>query len=240
MNKRQALRALLAALAVGVVASGCGSSKPATHATGTATGTAASTPTPTTTKSATPEQAKRPAGARRRARPAAAAARAKPAPAARQQAKGAVAEKKGKPSAAYKQPATHPKKGAGHSTAPKPKGSIVSINETKLGGVLIGSKGATLYLFAKDPPGKSACAGACAGVWPPLLTTGTPVAGQGTSQSKLGTIARVGGAEQVTYNGHPLYTFVGDTHAGQTTGEGVNQFGGLWWAVSAAGEKVSK
>jgi hypothetical protein len=79
----------------------------------------------------------------------------------------------------------------------------------------------------------------CATPWPPLLTHGTPKAGNGVKASLLGTTPRSGGASQVTYNGHPLYMFIKDTSAGDTNGEGVSAFGGSWFAVSPTGARAS-
>ncbi|HWF49346.1 MAG TPA: hypothetical protein VG294_01780 [Solirubrobacteraceae bacterium] len=251
--RRHALGILLAALALGLLVAGCGSSKPAATQTGPTS--AAVTPAQTTPDAST-QQGKRLAAARRRARVAAAArarreraARLKTqraaaalaaqmhAAAARQKAQRAAARKQAQAKAkATTQPKTTTQPAAG---APKATGAIVSVNTTSLGSVLINAKGLTLYLFEKDSPSQSACSGSCAGVWPPLTTKGTPVAGQGARKSMLGTIRRAGGVLQVTYGGHPLYRYVGDTHGAQTTGEGLNQFGALWWAVSAAGQKVT-
>jgi predicted lipoprotein with Yx(FWY)xxD motif len=253
--RRHALGILLAALALGLLVAGCGSSKPATTKAGPTS--AAVTPTQTTPNAST-QQGKRLAAARHRARVAAAtrarharAARLKAqhaaaalaaqmhAAAARQKAQQAAARKQAK-SKSKSKTTTQPKTTTGPAASPpKATGAIVSVNTTSLGSVLISSKGLTLYLFEKDSPGQSACSGSCAGVWPPLTTKGTPVAGQGASKSELGTIRRAGGVLQVTYGGRPLYLYVGDTHGGQTTGEGLNQFGALWWAVSAAGQKVT-
>jgi predicted lipoprotein with Yx(FWY)xxD motif len=110
--------------------------------------------------------------------------------------------------------------------------------KTKLGKVLANGSGRTLSMFGKDKRSKSECSGACAKAWPPLTTTGKPKAGRGVSASKLGTTNRGHGVKQVTYNGHPLYRFSMDHRARQTNGEGINAFGGLWSAVSAAGKKV--
>jgi predicted lipoprotein with Yx(FWY)xxD motif len=96
-----------------------------------------------------------------------------------------------------------------------------------------------LYLFAKDRNGKSACSGACAGYWPPLIASGKPRAGAGAKQSLLGTTRRADGRRQVTYRHHPLYRFSGDTSKGLTSGEGLDDFGGKWWAVSPAGNKIA-
>ena len=75
--------------------------------------------------------------------------------------------------------------------------------------------------------------------WPPLLATGKPTAGTGLTASKLGTITRSGGKQQVTYNGHPLYLFIKDQKAGQTTGQGVTAFGAAWFALTPSGNQAS-
>ncbi len=110
---------------------------------------------------------------------------------------------------------------------------------TSLGKILVNSQGRTLYLFKKDSRGKSACSGECAKFWPPLRVSGKPSAGRGISASKLGTIRRSDGKQQVTYNGHPLYTFQQDTKAGQTHGEGLTAFGAKWFVLSPAGNQIS-
>ena len=120
------------------------------------------------------------------------------------------------------------------------KGPVVSTATTSLGRILVDARGHTLYLFGKDAHGKSACSGACAAAWPPLIATAEPRAGTGAKASKLGTIKRADGRLQVTYNHHPVYTFVKDTKEGQTNGEGLNAFGATWDALSAAGTKVAK
>jgi predicted lipoprotein with Yx(FWY)xxD motif len=117
------------------------------------------------------------------------------------------------------------------------RGAKVGIRATALGTVVVDAHKRTLYLFAKDTPRKSACYGGCAATWSPLLTTGTPVAGPGAKAGLLGTITRKDAKKQVTYAGHPLYLYAGDTGAGQTTGQGA---GGLWFALSPAGKKIKK
>ena len=124
------------------------------------------------------------------------------------------------------------------SQAAPAKGPLVSTASTSLGRILVDARGHTLYLFGKDRNGKSACSGACAKAWPPLIATAKPRAGAGAKASLLGTIKRADGRRQVTYNHHPLYTFINDTKKGQTNGEGLNAFGGTWDALSAAGAKV--
>jgi predicted lipoprotein with Yx(FWY)xxD motif len=126
----------------------------------------------------------------------------------------------------------HP--GASHAAAAK--GTVVSTASTKLGRILVDSRGRTLYLFEKDKHGKSACSGACAQNWPPLLTKGKPKAGTGAKSSLLGTTKRSDGTTQVTYNKHPLYTFVADNNKpGSTKGEGIDAFGARWYVVAAKG-----
>src|SRR6266852_3933464 len=117
--------------------------------------------------------------------------------------------------------------------------ATVSLRTTKLGAILVGPNGHTLYLFAKDRSGKSACAGSCATYWPPLLSR-KPTAGKGVKASLLGTSMRSNGSLQVTYAKHPLYGFALDKQAGQANGEGNLAFGAKWWAVSASGTPVLK
>jgi predicted lipoprotein with Yx(FWY)xxD motif len=120
-----------------------------------------------------------------------------------------------------------------------PAGVKVAVAKTGLGRILVDGRGRTLYLFEKDQHGKSACTGKCAGFWPPLLTSARPLPGAGAKASLLGTTKRPDGRLQVTYNHHPLYTFVKDTRKGQTNGEELDVFGAEWYAVSAAGAKVA-
>lgn len=108
------------------------------------------------------------------------------------------------------------------------------------GSVLVTSTGRTLYLLTADTNGTSACTGACTGVWPPLITHGAPVAGTGVTASLLGTISRPGGGgTQITYGGHPLYTYSGDTASGQAHGQGIYAYGGYWYVVGASGKAVT-
>jgi predicted lipoprotein with Yx(FWY)xxD motif len=118
--------------------------------------------------------------------------------------------------------------------------ATVNLHKTKLGPILVNSKGHTLYLFKKDKNGKSSCSGSCAMFWPPLLSHGKPTAGSGVKASLLGTTRRSNGSRQVTYNKHPLYTYSLDKKAGQTKGEGILAFGAKWYAVSAKGTAVIK
>jgi predicted lipoprotein with Yx(FWY)xxD motif len=116
----------------------------------------------------------------------------------------------------------------------------VRVAKTRLGNILVNSRGRTLYVFKKDSGTKSACSGACAAAWPPLRAGGRPTVGRGARASLAGTTTRSDGKPQVTYNGHPLYTFVMDKKSGDTNGEGLTAFGGRWFAVSPAGKQVSR
>jgi predicted lipoprotein with Yx(FWY)xxD motif len=126
------------------------------------------------------------------------------------------------------------------SNAAPAKGPVVSTARTSLGTILVNSNGRTLYLFAKDKQGKSACTGQCAGFWPPLIATGKPSVAGGARASLIGTTKRADGRMQVTYNHHPLYTFAKDTKKGQTKGEELAAFGAEWYVVSPAGAKIEK
>jgi predicted lipoprotein with Yx(FWY)xxD motif len=124
------------------------------------------------------------------------------------------------------------------SSAAASHGARVALGKTALGRVLVDARGRTLYLFEKDTHGRSACYGACTAYWPPLLSAVRPQQGNGVRASLLGVVRRKDGKRQVTYAGHPLYTYVGDTKAGMTTGEGLTDFGGSWDAVAASGRSV--
>jgi predicted lipoprotein with Yx(FWY)xxD motif len=124
--------------------------------------------------------------------------------------------------------------------ATRSTGTKVAVASTGLGRILVDGRGRTLYLFEKDKSGKSACNGQCTTFWPPLIASGKPLASAGAKASLLGTTKRADGRLQVTYNHHPLYTFVKDTRKGQTKGEEVDAFGGEWYALSPAGAKVEK
>jgi predicted lipoprotein with Yx(FWY)xxD motif len=136
--------------------------------------------------------------------------------------------------------------GGGSETPRPPKtasGRLATIGlepAGSLGNVLVDSRGRTVYLFRKDSGGKSACAADCAAAWPPARTQGMPVPGPGLSAAKLATTARSDGAPQVLYDGHPLYRYTGDAKPGDTNGQGLTDFGAPWFAVSGAGQVVSR
>jgi len=124
---------------------------------------------------------------------------------------------------------------AGNSGA---RPATVSTAHTGLGRIIVNGQGRTLYLFEKDRRGHSACSGACMSFWPPLLTHGKPIAANGARRALLGTIRRSDGTRQVTYAGHPVYRFKLDSKRGQTNGQGLNDFGGGWDALTPAGKKI--
>jgi predicted lipoprotein with Yx(FWY)xxD motif len=132
-----------------------------------------------------------------------------------------------------------PAKGSEEEPASAGEAANVSLAPVgDLGKVLVESKGLTLYDFHKDEGGMSSCYGACAEAWPPLLTTGAPQPGNGASASMLGTVERKDGTMQVTYAGHPLYTFVEDEKPGESNGNDVKAFGGQWYALKGSGEEA--
>jgi predicted lipoprotein with Yx(FWY)xxD motif len=117
-------------------------------------------------------------------------------------------------------------------------GAVAVADNPKLGKILVDSKGFTLYDFHKDKGGKSACYGACANAWPPLTTSGAPQATNGAEAAKLGTAKRSDGTVQVTYAGHPLYTYVTDTKPGDVNGNDFSSFGAQWYALTPSGEEA--
>ena len=121
--------------------------------------------------------------------------------------------------------------GGGEPTSAE--GAGVTLKTATIGGVtvLTSANGLTLYRFAPDSPTASTCTGSCAAYWPPVI--GTPTAGPGVTTSKLGTIKRPGGSTQATYDGHPLYTYIGDDAPGQARGNKIDLNGGYWYEVRA-------
>jgi predicted lipoprotein with Yx(FWY)xxD motif len=126
--------------------------------------------------------------------------------------------------------------------AAKPGGrsATVTTARTGLGQIVVDGRGRSLYLFEKDTHGRSACSGVCTAYWPPLLTSGRSIAIKGAKPSLLGSTRRADGTRQVTYAGHPLYFFSGDTKRGETNGEGLKDFGAGWYVVTPAGKKIDR
>jgi predicted lipoprotein with Yx(FWY)xxD motif len=115
---------------------------------------------------------------------------------------------------------------------------VVTTKKTSLGTFLVGPSGRTLYLFEADKGSKSNCNGACATTWPPLTSTAKPKASGGVNMSLLSTSKRADGSTGITYAGHPLYYFEGDSAPGQTNGEGSTGFGAEWYVVSTGGKPL--
>lgn len=116
----------------------------------------------------------------------------------------------------------------------------LQLRQTSKGNVLVNSRGFTIYSFTRDGPKKDNCVKitGCAGLWPLVKTAGTPIAGSGVKASLIGAIRPKPGVVQVTYAGHPLYTYSLDSRPGQTFYINVSQFGGRWPALNAAGQEV--
>lgn len=126
--------------------------------------------------------------------------------------------------------------GASESPAASGSGAVVQVGSTSLGDVLVDQAGMTLYMFDKDTQGSpSTCYDQCASAWPPLLTDGSPSAGTGADDGKLGTAERTDGTTQVTYDGWPLYYWAQDAKPGDVNGQGVN---GVWWVLNADGTPI--
>ena len=125
--------------------------------------------------------------------------------------------------------------GGGGGTSSSASAVTLKAVTSPLGTILVDQDGKTLYLFEADSTNKSNCSGSCLSLWPPVMANGKATAGSGVTAGMIGTAT---GSSQVTYAGHPLYWFSGDTKAGDTNGEGLNDFGGLWYAISPAGTAV--
>jgi predicted lipoprotein with Yx(FWY)xxD motif len=127
------------------------------------------------------------------------------------------------------------------SSGASPSGGalVISTASGADGTYLVGASGRALYVWAADQGGQSSCAGACAKVWQPVLSSSTPTVSGGVSASKLGTIKRADGGSQLTYSGHPLYYFSSDNAAGTTKGQGSNSFGAKWWLLGSSGTEIT-
>jgi predicted lipoprotein with Yx(FWY)xxD motif len=132
-----------------------------------------------------------------------------------------------------------PAAAAGSSASAAAAGTVITTHAGSGGAFLTTSAGRTIYLWAKDGTNMSACSGACAAAWPPVPATGTVTATGGAQASDLGAITRSDGTKQVTYDGHPLYFFVGDSGPDQTSGQGSDNFGAKWWLVAPSGAQIT-
>lgn len=117
-------------------------------------------------------------------------------------------------------------------------GAVAVATNPELGKIVVDAQGFTLYDFHKDKGTESACYGACAAAWPPLTTSGAPKAMAGVTASKLGTTKRKDGTVQITYAGHPLYTYAADTQPGDTNGQDIDSFGAEWYALMPSGAEA--
>jgi predicted lipoprotein with Yx(FWY)xxD motif len=114
----------------------------------------------------------------------------------------------------------------------------LTVRSSAYGRILFDGRGFALYAFTADGRGRSKCSGDCAEAWPPYIANGSLRAGSGVKARLLGTIRRADGRRQVTYNGKPLYYYVGDRRAGQVLCQNVFEFGGLWLVVRPSGRLV--
>ncbi|HEY2397556.1 MAG TPA: hypothetical protein VGH78_01065 [Solirubrobacteraceae bacterium] len=128
--------------------------------------------------------------------------------------------------------------GSARKAPPVAGASAVGVKQTPLGKTLVDANGRTLYLFEADTHGVSTLSPAGLAVWPAFTGATTPQARDGAVAADLATVAGPGGTRQVTYNGHPLYYYVGDHSPGSAAGQGLNQFGALWYALSPSGDAV--
>jgi predicted lipoprotein with Yx(FWY)xxD motif len=136
--------------------------------------------------------------------------------------------------------------GGGNASAASPAASVtaakapaLAVRKTSLGKVIVDSRGRTLYMFGADTKNVSNCAGACATNWPPAAAPKKVKVGTGLSAKKVRAIKRSDGGRQISYAGHPLYRFAGDSKPGDVKGQGINAFGGIWTVVAPSGKAVS-
>ena len=120
------------------------------------------------------------------------------------------------------------------------RGATLRLRHTSLGNILVNGRGFTVFVFTRDARNRDRCAtiSGCSGIWPMVTSRGTPTGGPGVKRSLVGTIKLAGGGRQVTYAGHPLYTYISDSGPGDTSYVGQSQFGGRWFALNGAGQVV--
>ena len=128
----------------------------------------------------------------------------------------------------------------GAARAQDSRAAKIQLRHTEVGKVLVDSSGFTVFRFSKDPRNSDTCVkiSGCTNLWPPLTSSGRPVAGPGVRVALLSTIKLPGGGRQGTYAGHPLYRYSAATEKGETGYVGAQQFGGSWYALNAAGGSV--
>ncbi|MGN6577625.1 MAG: COG4315 family predicted lipoprotein [Nocardioides sp.] len=129
--------------------------------------------------------------------------------------------------------------GSGGASQAAPAAGRISVADTPAGKVLVDPEGRTLYVFAPDSRGHSTCTGSCATYWPPVPGADAERGATAAVTATLGSIKRADGSSQLTADGFPVYTYVGDHAEGQSNGQGTNLSGGLWWVVSPSGHRVT-
>jgi predicted lipoprotein with Yx(FWY)xxD motif len=117
--------------------------------------------------------------------------------------------------------------------------AVISTKSSSGGAFLTNGSGRAVYMWVKDGKDQSMCTGSCASTWPPVTTVGPATASGGAVSADLGTITRSGGVKQVTYDGHPLYYYVGDTGAGTVNGQGSTGYGAYWWVLAPSGAPIT-
>jgi predicted lipoprotein with Yx(FWY)xxD motif len=136
--------------------------------------------------------------------------------------------------------AAAPAPSSGAAAAAQSSKADVKTASTKAGRILVNAKGRTMYAFAADRKGHSACKRSCLTYWPPVPAGAKQPTGTSRVTATLGVLHRSDGTRQLTVNGWPMYTYVGDTKRGAITGQGANASGGLWWVVSPSGKWITK
>jgi predicted lipoprotein with Yx(FWY)xxD motif len=129
--------------------------------------------------------------------------------------------------------------GGTSSAAAAAAATVIKTTSGSAGAFLTNGSGRAVYLFDKDTMNTSMCTRACAGFWPPVTANVAVTASGGATAKDLGTITRSDGTKQVTYDGHPLYYYAGDTGSGQTNGQGSDNFGAKWWLVAPTGASIT-
>jgi len=125
------------------------------------------------------------------------------------------------------------------SPSTQANGTTIAVSSTRLGRILAGPSGRTVYIFLADRGTTSSCnSAACVQAWPPVLTKGLPQAASGVTASLLGTTMRADGTTEVTYAGHPLYYFISDKKPGDVTGQRIDAFGAPWYVISPSGTQI--
>jgi predicted lipoprotein with Yx(FWY)xxD motif len=128
---------------------------------------------------------------------------------------------------------------SGNPASASTTGTVITTHSGSAGSFLTDGSGRAVYLWTKDSMDKSAASGAVVGAWPPVPAKGMVTTSGGAQAGDLGTITGFGGTKQVTYDGHPLYYFAGDSGPGQTNGQGSDGFGAKWWLVAPSGAQIT-